>query len=433
MNAKKLYSTIYLKNRKAYTNLQADTLFSESPVLLAKSYSDKGIDGIIVFDLSDGDAEHEEAIGCIKELVRNVEVPVFAGGNIKRMEDVKKLLYAGAAKAFLNFSKEGNRTIAKEVAEKFGKEKIMACLKAEDILSDKTALSVSEQISGGLLVLEDAAEMDLNAFEGERIFVSDKSEEPVWFDKSETLFQTASYEAAAGGFLNNLKASYANIRTVFEEKGIPMKALKSRLAFSELTLNADGLIPVIVQDYKNGEVLQLAYMNEEAFENTQKTGLMTYYSRSRKCQWVKGEISGHFQYVKELTADCDKDTLLAKVSQVGAACHTGKRSCFFENLFTTEYNRTNPHKVLEDVYATIADRKAHPKEGSYTNYLFDKGIDKILKKVGEEATEIVIAAKNPDAEEIKYEMADFLYHAMVLMVERDVTWDEIARELSERH
>ena len=137
--------------------------------------------------------------------------------------------------------------------------------------------------------------------------------------------------------------------------------------------------------------------------------------------------------MKELTADCDKDTLLAKVSQVGAACHTGKRSCFFENLFTTEYNRTNPHKVLEDVYATIADRKVHPKEGSYTNYLFEKGIDKILKKVGEEATEIVIAAKNPDAEEIKYEIADFLYHAMVLMVERDVTWEEIARELAERH
>lgn len=433
MNAKKIYSTIYLKNRKAYTNLQANTLFSESPVLLAKSYSDKGIDGIIVFDLSDGDAEHEEAIGCIKELVRNVEVPVFAGGNIKRMEDVKKLLYAGAAKAFLNFSKEGNQALVKEVAEKFGKEKIMACLKAEDILSDKAVPSASEQISGGLLVLEAAAKTDLNAFEGEKIFVSEESEETAWFDKSETLFQAASYEAAAGGFLNDPKASYANIRAVFEEKDIPMKALKSRLAFSELTLNADGLIPVIVQDYKNGEVLQLAYMNEEAFENTQKTGLMTYYSRSRKCQWVKGETSGHFQYVKELTADCDKDTLLAKVSQVGAACHTGKRSCFFENLFTTEYNRTNPHKVLEDVYATIADRKAHPKEGSYTNYLFDKGIDKILKKVGEEATEIVIAAKNPDAEEIKYEMADFLYHAMVLMVERDVTWDEIARELAERH
>lgn len=432
MNAKKLYSAIYLKNKKAYTSLKADDLLSDSPVLLAKNYSDKGIDGILVFDLSDGDKEHEEAIGLIKEMVRCVEVPVFAGGNIKRMEDVKKLLYAGASKAFLNFSKSSNAALIKEVADKFGKEKIMACVKEEDALKEAVSLSESH-LSGGLIFLEEADTTSLKKYEGELILVTEEEKEAVWLSDNEAKLKTDAYHGIAGGFLNNPEASYAGIRTVFEEKGIPMKALKSRLAFSELTLNADGLIPVIVQDYKNGEVLQLAYMNEEAFENTQKTGLMTYYSRSRKCQWVKGETSGHFQYVKELTADCDKDTLLAKVSQVGAACHTGKRSCFFENLFTTEYNRTNPHKVLEDVYATIADRKDHPKEGSYTNYLFDKGIDKILKKVGEEATEIVIAAKNPDAEEIKYEMADFLYHAMVLMVERDVTWEEIARELAERH
>ena len=426
MEAKKLYAAIYLKNQKAYTSLQAETILAEEPVLLAKSYSDKGADGILVFDLSDGDAEHEASIGLIKEIVRSVEVPVIAGGNIKRMEDVKKLLYTGALKAFLNFSKETNVTLIKEVSEKFGKEKIFACLKDGDVLSDAELLS-------GLLFLEPVKDTDLECFEGEKILVTTETNEETWLSESESILKNDYYQAIAGGFLNDHQVSYAKIKAVLSEKGIPMKTLKSRLAFSELTLNADGLIPVIVQDYKNGEVLQLAYMNEEAFENTQKTGLMTYYSRSRKCQWVKGETSGHFQYVKELTADCDKDTLLAKVSQVGAACHTGKRSCFFENLFTTEYNRTNPHKVLEDVYDTIADRKAHPKEGSYTNYLFEKGIDKILKKVGEEATEIVIAAKNPDAEEIKYEMADFLYHAMVLMVERDVTWEEIARELAERH
>lgn len=426
MEAKKLYSTIYLKNQKAYTDLHGDTVFHEDPAALAKAYSDKGVDGIIIFDLSEGDAEHEASIGLIKEIVRGVEVPVIAGGNIKRMEDVKKLLYAGAFKAFLNFSKEANVALAKEVSEKFGKEKIFACVKEDDTLSAAEWL-------GGVLFLEHVPDVSLDGFEGDTILVTAEAQEAAWLSLGEERLKNSRYQAIAGGYLNDTNVLYANVKAIFSEKGIPMNALKSRLAFSELTLNGDGLIPVIVQDYKNGEVLQLAYMNEEAFENTQKTGLMTYYSRSRKCQWVKGETSGHFQYVKELTADCDKDTLLAKVSQVGAACHTGKRSCFFENLFTTEYNRTNPHKVLEDVYATIADRKAHPKEGSYTNYLFEKGIDKILKKVGEEATEIVIAAKNPDAEEIKYEMADFLYHAMVLMVERDVTWDEIARELAERH
>jgi phosphoribosyl-ATP pyrophosphohydrolase/phosphoribosyl-AMP cyclohydrolase len=159
---------------------------------------------------------------------------------------------------------------------------------------------------------------------------------------------------------------------------------------------------------------------------------MTYYSRSRQELWTKGMTSGHFQYVKSLTADCDNDTLLAKVSQIGAACHTGSPTCFFNEIVKKDYIRRNPLLVFEEVYDTIMDRKMHPKEGSYTNYLFDKGIDKILKKVGEEATEIVIAAKNPDKEEIKYEISDFLYHVMVLMAEKDVTWEDITRELAHR-
>ena len=173
-------------------------------------------------------------------------------------------------------------------------------------------------------------------------------------------------------------------------------------------------------------------MNEEAFNLTIKTGKMTYFSRSRNEIWVKGLTSGHFQYVKSLKIDCDNDTLLATVKQIGAACHTGNRSCFYTTLAEKEYKETNPLKVFEDVFNVILDRKKHPKEGSYTNYLFDKGIDKILKKVGEEATEIVIAAKNPDPEEVKYEISDFLYHMMVLMAEKGVTWEEITEELANR-
>ena len=134
----------------------------------------------------------------------------------------------------------------------------------------------------------------------------------------------------------------------------------------------------------------------------------------------------------EMIADCDKYTILAKVSQIGAACHTGNYSCFFHNIMKKDYEETNPLVVFEAVLNIIKDRKVHPKEGSYTNYLFEKGIDKILKKLGEEATEIVIAAKNPNANEIKYEIADFLYHMMVLMVEKGVTWEEITEELDKR-
>ncbi len=136
--------------------------------------------------------------------------------------------------------------------------------------------------------------------------------------------------------------------------------------------------------------------------------------------------------MKSLNLDCDNDTLLAKVDQVGAACHTGNRSCFFHEIANRNYKDRNPLSILIEDYQTILERKQHPKEGSYTNYLFDKGIDKILKKCGEEATEIVIAAKNPDAEELKYEIADFLYHLMVLMAECDLDWQDIVKELVNR-
>ena len=148
--------------------------------------------------------------------------------------------------------------------------------------------------------------------------------------------------------------------------------------------------------------------------------------------WIKGETSDHYQYLKELSIDCDKDTLLAKVVQIGAACHTGSMSCFYTNLVKKDYKQTDPFHVLQNVYDVIMDRKKTPKEGSYTNYLFDKGIDKILKKCGEEATEIIIAAKNPDSEELRYEIADFLYHIMVLMAECGLDWDDILTELANR-
>ena len=204
------------------------------------------------------------------------------------------------------------------------------------------------------------------------------------------------------------------------------------LSWEDLKLNSDGMVPVIVQDYRTDEVLMLAYMNKEAFDTTINLRKRSYWSRSRDELWTKGLTSGHFQYVKSLAIDCDRDTMLAKVEQIGAACHTGNRSCFYTTIVGNDYDAKNPVQIFESVYQTIADRKENPKEGSYTNYLFEKGLDKILKKVGEEATEVVIAAKNPNVEEVKYELSDFLYHAMVLMVEKGITWEDITGELADR-
>ena len=241
-----------------------------------------------------------------------------------------------------------------------------------------------------------------------------------------------SVDCISGSCVSGTDMDLNWLKTEAAREGIPVNILTSNISWEEMKTNEQGLIPCIVQDYKNDQVLMMAWMNRESFQKTLETGRMTYYSRSRQSLWVKGETSGHFQYVKSMAVDCDNDTLLARVSQIGAACHTGNRSCFYRTLVETTSDDTNPLHVFQDVYNVILDRKEHPKEGSYTNYLFDKGIDKILKKVGEENTEIIIAAKNPDPEEIKYEISDYLYHLMVLMAERGVTWDDITSELARR-
>ncbi len=192
-----------------------------------------------------------------------------------------------------------------------------------------------------------------------------------------------------------------------------------------------GLVPVVVQDYKTNSVLMLAYMNEEALKLTLETGNMTYYSRSRQKLWRKGETSGHYQTLKEMKLDCDGDTLLAVVAQEGPACHTGAYSCFFESMYG-KGDYSGGYAIIDELFAVIEDRRDNPKEGSYTNYLFDKGIDKICKKIGEEAAEIIIAAKNAAPDEIRYESADFLYHLLVLLCERGLNPGEVFAELEKR-
>lgn len=211
-----------------------------------------------------------------------------------------------------------------------------------------------------------------------------------------------------------------------------------------LKFDEKGLMPAVVQDHISGEVLMVAYMNKEALLKTLETGKAHYWSRSRQKLWLKGETSGHYQYVKSVKIDCDGDALLILVEQKGSACHTGQYSCFYRTLGkegigeecshgTSAFPGGNNNSlILQEVYDTILDRAAHPKEGSYTNYLFEKGIDKMLKKVGEEAAEVIIAAKNNSKEELKYEIADLLYHILVVMAERGLTPDDVYNELKER-
>ena len=197
----------------------------------------------------------------------------------------------------------------------------------------------------------------------------------------------------------------------------------------ELKFDSNGLIPAIVQDHISKKVLMLAYMNKESLEITIKEGKTCFYSRSRQCLWRKGETSGNTQQVVSIRTDCDRDTLLIDVIKAGPDCHTGSETCFFEDIVAPEQEDFS----YENLYKMLVGRKVEKKEGSYTTYLFEKGTDKILKKVGEECTEVIIAAKGGDKAETVFEIADLLYHIMVMMIDAGITLDEVTAELAKRH
>lgn len=199
---------------------------------------------------------------------------------------------------------------------------------------------------------------------------------------------------------------------------------------ADLRFDDQGLIPAVVIDGLTGEVLTLAYMNEESLAISMREGRTCFYSRSRQTLWRKGETSGHVQYIQKIVADCDGDALAVYVTKDGPACHTGRESCFYQEL----YEASQPQIfAAKNLYRLLKDRQQTMPEGSYTTYLFAKGLDKILKKVGEESTEVIIAGKAEDRRETVYEIADLYYHVMVLMARLDIKPSEVARELASRH
>ena len=203
------------------------------------------------------------------------------------------------------------------------------------------------------------------------------------------------------------------------------------ISTDQLKFDEEGLIPAIVTDASSGEVLTLAYMNRESLEITLKDKLTCFYSRSRSKLWLKGETSGNYQHVVSVTADCDGDALLLRVHPDGPACHTGEYSCFHNTV--ASFDEAEDDFTLDDLAMLINDRRVNRIEGSYTTYLFEKGIDKILKKVGEEATEVIVAGKGGDKKETVYEIADLTYHVLVLMTEMGISVDDVKKELASRH
>ena len=202
------------------------------------------------------------------------------------------------------------------------------------------------------------------------------------------------------------------------------------IQIDELKFDEKGLIPAVVIDAKSRKVLTLAYMNRESLRISMEKGLTCFWSRSRQELWLKGETSRNYQHIVSITADCDRDALVVVVKKDGPACHLGTDSCFTDDLYISD---EVPDFTVSGLMNLIRDRRVNRKEGSYTTYLFDKGLDKILKKVGEESTEVIIAAKAEDKKETVYEIADLMYHVMVLMCEAGISPEDVIRELSSRH
>ena len=390
-----------------------------------RSFHDNGLDKIILFDLSDHDMEHEKNLHTIKQVTDISEIPVYVGGNINYQEDIKKILYAGCKKVILNALKPKTKELARDGAQRFGKDRLALSVFNVDVFF-KQKDEVEHHISELIVLDEKLAGTMSNVTDIPYTLLM----ENVTPEKIVRTFQSdENIQGISCSSFVEEPEKVIELKKYLKSQGISADHLTSTMEWSSFKLNSDGLIPVIVQDYRTNEVLMLAYMNEEAYQTTLAIGKMAYYSRSRRELWIKGMTSGHFQYVKSLSIDCDNDTILAKVSQVGAACHTGNRSCFFTDLVREDSTDKNLLEILEHQYSIIRDRKEHPKKGSYTNYLFEKGIDKILKKIGEESTEIVIASKNAENEDVKYEIADFLYYLMVLMAERNISLEEVLEEL----
>lgn len=425
MSYKRLIPCILIADGTAVKWFDNREVISHDVIKLAKEYSDRGADELLIFNLAETEEENDETIDLIRQINRMIKIPMIVGGHVKEMEDIKRILDMGAKKAILNFSKPGMLKMAEEAKKIYGKEKIAVSIKNFDELFKKQHI-IREYSSE--LVFMHRVDLDsvMNVVDIPCIMVTDTMEESELF----RILKCPRIRGISGKYISQRTLDLKEYKEKCTAEGIKMTAFESRMDFSEFKLNPQGLLPVVVQNYKTSEVLMVAYMNQQAFEHTVKSGRMTYYSRSRNELWIKGETSGHYQYVKSLTIDCDKDTLLAKVEQIGPACHTGNPTCFFQPVAGTGKRDISTLQILDRMHQSIAFRRANTSKAD--DILAGNGIDKILKKIGEEATELIIASKNPNKQDITHEISDLMYHVISLMVERGIEWDDIAEEFDKR-
>lgn len=419
MSYKKLIPCIFILNGEAVGWFHDLSVVSKDVVKLAKFYDESGADELIILDLSDSTKEHDKTIEILNKINRNIHIPIMVGGHIKHIDDVAEVLESGSKKVIINFTKENRKELLIEASEKYGMEKIAVSLNDFDTLF-KHQHDIKKYSSELVFMHRLDLNSMMNITQIPSVIITDTMEESELF----RILHCPGVVGLSGKYISQSDIDYKLFKEKCEKDGIKMTAFESILDFSQFKLNSDGLIPVVVQHYKTKEVLMVAYMNEEAFEKTIKTGRMTYYSRSRQKLWLKGETSGHYQYVQSITIDCDNDTLLAMVDQVGAACHTGNRSCFFTPIAGSDEKTKNAVDIYESVITRIKQQSVEMKDGSSF-----KETDRLLKELGGTVTDLIIHTKNSNNQEIKKELSKLLYQIMILMSERKIDSKEILSAL----
>lgn len=367
MTRKKLLAEIYLENGEPICGM-GDACDMDDAATVARFFNNCGVDILLVSDLTHTDQDKSRDMHALREICNASEIPVYGSGKIENEESAVNLLRLGCDKVVFDSSAPDFLEVARQFSDHFGKERAAVLLHDQAPSAEELEKVFSEFLLNGkaeakvttmLEIWSDAARA---AQENEDLALTLLYD----LDSDERLEETIRMfrEVSAFGISRfaDLDDNVMRTKKYLREKGIPTGHMQADMEFSELKTDEKGLVPAIVQDYKTGDVLMLAYMNAESYEETLSTGHMTYFSRSRQSLWMKGETSGHFQYVKALKIDCDKDTILAKVSQVGAACHTGHRSCFYRNLAETGLEDKNPIRTFRDEYLDVLERMNNMKD-----------------------------------------------------------------------
>ncbi len=443
MLAKRIIPCLDIKNGEVVKGTKFENITRMgNPIELASFYNANGADELVFYDITASSDNRSPFLECIQSVAKAISIPFTVGGGVRTLDDFTDLLRSGADKVSVNSHAFYNPGLIKDASERFGSQCVVVSVDVKKVDDRYVVFTHGGRQNTGMDALVwiktavslGAGEVCVNAIDCDGVkkgydiaFLKCLEKEiavPIIASggagKAEDfvkLFQeTRVTGALAASMFHTQQSSITEVKLALLSRGIPCRPfLKPHFK--------EPLLPVIVQDMDTLGILMQAYTNEDALEHTLNTGLAHFFSRSRGALWLKGETSGNVLRVHDIRMDCDGDCLLYIVSPKGPACHTGNASCFYPSL--------PKESVFNTLMTTILDRKSNPKEGSYTQYLFEKGIDKILKKIGEEASEVIIGAKNAP-EELVYEASDLIYHLFVLLANEGISLADIEHELSRR-